>query len=340
MNTGEYVGRALQVHNEVGFARKESSIARAMLYTLAPPGSVVIVPDPLWLSDRWASMLAGAAARGSRVFVIAPAVPNAPSPQPPLMALAHQVLLRLMELRADLGPEMRAAGGELRVGIFAARAQENDAPGRRAEVRAGLARAPWIRDVIPFDAQTLAALDKATTNAAADGTDASAMAPHEKKIPPQLHQKTQLVARPGAIAALVRQPGWDAILARAMRVQSQQSAKLAEQLRWTTPDVDTTAVRRNDALLRGYEQALPAADRKRMTFYFSLGTQNEDPRGLLTDGEASVIVSGFHAAAGLVDLYFIMARSTWIESPRELEEYVPAHRGIMERVARFVRYAL
>src|SRR5439155_23527945 len=47
MDLEDYVGRALQVHNEVGFVRKQSSVVRAMLYNLAPPGSVIIVPDPL-----------------------------------------------------------------------------------------------------------------------------------------------------------------------------------------------------------------------------------------------------------------------------------------------------
>src|SRR5919197_5269197 len=99
MNRGQYVGRALQVHNDVGFARKESSIARALLYSLTPPGSVVIVPDPLWLSDTWAAMLAAAAARGSHVVIIGPARENAPSPEPPLMARAHDVFEHLLDLQ-------------------------------------------------------------------------------------------------------------------------------------------------------------------------------------------------------------------------------------------------
>src|SRR5204862_5947904 len=60
-NVGDYVGRALQVHNEAGFGAKHSSVARAILYNLTLPGGVIIAPDPLWLSDTWAAMLAGAA---------------------------------------------------------------------------------------------------------------------------------------------------------------------------------------------------------------------------------------------------------------------------------------
>src|SRR5207248_680299 len=55
-NVRDFVGRALQVHNEVGFGAKKSSIARAMLYNLAQPGAVIIVPDQLWMSETWAGM--------------------------------------------------------------------------------------------------------------------------------------------------------------------------------------------------------------------------------------------------------------------------------------------
>src|SRR6185369_14008404 len=105
------------------------------------------------------------------------------------------------------------------------------------------------------------------------------IAKDEKPREPQLHQKTQLIARPGALAALVRQPGWDDVLAQVMRTQSGQTTKLADQLGYTAPDVDSSATRGNDALLRGFEQGRSDADRKAVSFYFSLGTQNQDPRG-------------------------------------------------------------
>jgi hypothetical protein len=337
---GDYVGRVLQVHNVVGFGPKQASVARALLYNLAQPGSLVVVPDPVWVSAEWAGMLAAAAARGARVHVIAPAAANAPSPEAPILAMSREVLLGLLQLADRLGPRIREAGGELRIGLFAAHAQADDAAGRRREVREGLQRAPWIRDVIPFDSRTLAVLDRAETRAASDGRDATAIARDTRPRAPQLHQKTQLVARPGAIAALVRQPGWDDVLARSIEVQSLQTARFAEQLGYTAPAVDTTATRAADALLRGYEQAIPESERKNVSFYFSLGTQNEDPRGLMLDGETTMLVSGFYAAAGLVDLYYLMARSTWVTTEAELDRFVPPRRGLMRRIARLIRPAL
>ena len=340
MNRGDYVGRALQVHNEVGFGPKKSSLVRAALYDLAAPGSAIIVSDPLWLSTDWAGMLSAAAARGVRVHVIAPAVANAPSPQAPLMAIAHDVLLGMIEMRERLAPRLRQSGGELRIGIFAGHADANDAEARRHEVKAGLERAPWIRDLVPFDAATLAVLNRAEARTASDGQDATDLSHDAKTRLPQLHQKTQLIARPGAIAALVRQPGWDAALARAMESQSRQTARFAEQLAYEAPAVDSEALHATDAILRGYEQSLPANERARFSFYFSVGTMNMDPRGFVSDGEATLVTSGFQGVTGLVDLYFLMARTTWVTSRAELERYVPRRGGLLRALAHILKQTL
>jgi len=337
---GDYIGRALQVQNEVGFGSKQSSVARALLYDLAQPGSAVIVPDPLWLSEQWAGMLAAAAARGARVNVIAPSLENAPSPQPPLMARAHDIMSRLFELHATLADRLRASGGELRVGIFAAKAHADDAAGKAREVREGLDRAPWISNLIPFDARTRTVLNQAEAQTARTLNRSPAIAEDERNRPPQLHQKTQVIARPGAIAALVRRPGWDQVVARSMEVQAAQSANFAEQLGYVTPDVDTLATRSTDTLLRGWEADIPEAERKRVSFYFTLGTHNEDPRGMLLDGEATFVVSGLPAAAGLVDLYYVMARSTWVSSQAELNQLLPPPSGFWRRVADWVGKAM
>jgi phosphatidylserine/phosphatidylglycerophosphate/cardiolipin synthase-like enzyme len=339
-NLGEFVGGALQVHNEVGFGNKRSSIARAMLYNLAQPGALIIAPDQLWMSETWAGVLAGAAARGVHVQIIAPALANAPIPDAPAMARAHDVLLRLLALRDSLTPTIRESGGDLRIGLFAAHATADDAVGRLREVREGLVRNPWIREVIPFDEKTLAVLSRVERQIAHDGADATHIAKDEKPHPPQPHRKTQVVARPNAITALLRQPGWDEVLADAMRVQSRQTATFAEQLGDTHPAVDSAATRRADNILRGYEASIPEAERKRVSFYFAEGSHNMDDRGLVSDGEATLIVSGPQAAAGLVDLFYMMARTTWIDRPAELEQLLPRRSPFIHVFARWIRATL
>jgi len=206
------------------------------------------------------------------------------------------------------------------------------------EIRQGLQRAPWIRRLVPFDSQTLAVLERAEA-ASANARNATALAHDARPRAPQLHQKSQLIARPGAISALVAQPGWDVILAQNIRARAEQTARFAEQLGYSTPNVDTTATRTTDAMLRGYERSLPESDRRRVSFYFSLGSQNQDDRGIVSDAETTLIVSGVAASAGLVDLYFLMARSTWISTDAELQSFNPRRSSLMHRIAHLLSAA-
>ena len=91
--------------------------------------------------------------------------------------------------------------------------------------------------------------------------------------------------------------------------------------------------------MRGYEASIPEADRKHVSFYFMEGSHNMDQRGLMSDGEAMLIISG-PQAAGLVDLFYMMARTTWIEREAELNELLPRRSALIHWLARRIRAAL
>jgi hypothetical protein len=61
---------------------------------------------------------------------------------------------------------------------------------------------------------------------------------------------------------------------------------------------------------------------------------------MMLDGEATLVVSGIPAAAGLVDLYYQMARSNWITTPAELDRLLPPPSGWMRRLAKLIRPSL
>jgi len=54
-------GRVIELHNETGFTPKPLNVAKAILYSLMPRGSIVKVPDSLWQSYLYASLMAGSA---------------------------------------------------------------------------------------------------------------------------------------------------------------------------------------------------------------------------------------------------------------------------------------
>jgi hypothetical protein len=330
--------RALQAHNEPGFGAKRSTVARAMLYSLAPRGSVIIVPDGLWLAAPWAGMLAGASLRGCKVFVIAPALPNAPSAGFPQLSETNDVFVRLLTIARTFSDDIARAGGELRVGVFAPTADVNDVVAQMTEVRSGLARYPWIRDLFPFDSATVALLDSIPRVLESAGYKPVAIARDEEKRLPQLHMKTQFIAEPHALAALTRRPEWRDAIARAAIARARQTTAHAD-LRGVEA-VRSFTMQATAALARGFLDGRTPEEKRRATFLFSVGTHNMDPRGMMLDGEASLILTGPGAAMALVDFWFITARSTWVTEPAEFDRLLPPAEGWHRRLARYIRFVL
>jgi hypothetical protein len=335
------LGRALLVMNEPGFGRKQATVARAMLYSLAPRGSVIVVPDGLWLDGAWAGMLAGAALRGCRVYVVAPALANAPSAGFPQMAETRNVILRLLQVRQGFGDAIHAAGGELRVGLFATTVDVADIGQQMLAVNAGVERNPWLRELVPLPANARAVLDSAPGILAAAGYLPFVLGRDEKPRLPQLHQKTQFVADSAALARLSSRPEWrdvavQYLLARAAQGrggEAGRAALAADTLRAAIAPAVT-------ALLDAYVAARPPADSARMSFYFTVGTQNQDPRGMMLDGEAVLVASGLSGAIGLFDMYSLLARSTWLETEADLDKLLPSYDNWQRRLGRFARFVL
>jgi hypothetical protein len=333
------LGRALLVNNEPGFGDKKATVARAMLYTLSPPGSVIVVPDGLWLESGWAGMLAGAALRGCRVFVVAPAIANAPSPGFPQMSRTQEVFLRFLQVRQELGNEIRKAGGELRVGLYTAKEDVNDIAQQARAVRAGMERYPWLGELLPLAPSVVAVLDSAPTVLERNGYRPFVLGRDEVPRLPQLHRKTQFVADSAALARLAARPEWREVAIQ-MYIARAQQAQRGTRTGLYDDTLSTAAVAATETLVKAYLASRPPGDSARMSFYFTVGTQNQDPRGMLLDGEAVFVLSGLSAAVGLFDLFSLMARSTWIETEAEMDRLLPPYSKWQRRIGRFSRLVL
>jgi hypothetical protein len=69
-------------------------------------------------------------ALGGRVFVISPALANAPSAGFPQMSRAQEIFAEMILVQQMLGDEMAAAGGSLHTGIYAVDSDVGDLVGR------------------------------------------------------------------------------------------------------------------------------------------------------------------------------------------------------------------
>jgi hypothetical protein len=200
---GYDTGRALELHNETGFTPKPLNVAKAVLYSLMPTGSVMKVPDSLWQSYLYASLMAGSALRGCRVLVIAPSLSAAPSNGAPQMARANGLMRRLVIFGHDMDDYMIREGGILRVGLYASRLGVGDIAGRMDQIVKTLK--PWRGRVFRFDAS----VESVATNAGAildslHYSPAYLMAKDAREHP-KLHLKANFFASP-----LV----WDQLLTR------------------------------------------------------------------------------------------------------------------------------
>jgi hypothetical protein len=142
--------RVIELHNETGFSPKPLNVAKCILYSLMPPGSVIKVPDSLWQSYLYASLIAGSSLRGCRSLVIAPSLRAAPSAGAPQMARANGLMKRLVVFGNAMDDYMLRECGILKVGMYAPRQGTNDIAGR---FRQGMdMREPWMTRVYHLNA--------------------------------------------------------------------------------------------------------------------------------------------------------------------------------------------
>ena len=330
------VATVVQLHNTPGFGTKSSTVARAMLYSLMPPGSMMVVPDPLWLSSEWAGMLVGAAMRGAEVYVVAPSILNAPSAGLPQVSTTHDLLAHLLVLSEEMRTVMEGAGGALHIGIFTAKEDVNDVRAQIAEISSGLRRSRIARQAFPFPAALVAATDSLPTMLELPTYAPLAMAEDALLRLPQLHQKTQFFATREAIARMVTLPEWRDIFLRVFATRIRQASAVRD-----TAGAEVAArayMGMGLTMIEKYRAAVtqPSKD----LLYLSLGSQNQDPRGMWLDGEATLLVSGVGAVVAVPDFFYLLARSTWVTRLDQLRRFYPPVDNLRRRLGRVIRYAL
>jgi hypothetical protein len=196
----EFGARVLQLHNRTGYEAKPLNVAKAMLYSLMPRGSVIKIPDSLWNSMFYAGLLAGASCRGVRVLIVAPAKTNAPSAGFPQMIRAWELASRLLDARSQLAPAMERVGGQLRVGLYALEISEDAFTDRVTAWERAVTGTPFLRDLMPFTEQLL----PVARWAAKASPESTVVGPPR----PKLHQKVQFLANRAAWDAIVKAPEW------------------------------------------------------------------------------------------------------------------------------------
>jgi hypothetical protein len=328
----------MDVHNETGFRSKPINTAKATLYSLMPPGSTIIVPDSLWNSPFWGGMLAGAALRGCKVLIIAPALKNAPSSGFPQMSRAHELFSRLIIVQGELEDEIKAAGGMLKVGKYAISSEMGDYRAGFEEFRKGIRKYPFIKEIFPFRQPVYDAIDAFEEELARTGFEPTYYTEDIEERRPKLHLKTNFFASKEMQDLLA----WEG-LPEVMLHYGRRRAAIIGREEGTYVDVkDTTeeAEEAADKLLSSYWNSLTEKEKRRVIYYLSIGSQNQDYRGTIMDGEVAAVISGYYSLIGVIDLFFMSATTTWVDNLEELDELLPPESGWRRWLGRYIQKAL
>ncbi len=317
----------LQVHNRTGWGTKDATFVQMLLYDLAPAGTLIYVPDSLWTSFQWMAQLVSAALRGCHVWIVGPALANAPSAGFPQMSVMQELLSRLVLIEEVFGERIREGGGDLRVGLFAREVPLDDLPALAAELQSRFDRHPFLGELLPFAPGTVEAIrEPAPTGGRHPGE------PGER--PPQLHRKTQWILDREAVRALAGNPGTEDVVRTALArvregiVAPSESGPLLEQAR-IAPTL---------ALLELWDEVAPRFDDP--VLYYASGSINKNVRSLALDGEALAVVAGPWALQSFLDLVLFTGGVTWIESLDEFDALLPAYSPLRRRIGRWLHRVL
>lgn len=332
------VHRGMQLHNTTGFGRKAINPAKAGLYTLMPAGSHLWVPDSLWNSPLWASMMVSAAFRGATVIPAAPSLANAPSAGAPTMSRANEIFSTFVSFNQHLGDLFEASGGRLAPGIYDVDVDASDIPARFNYLPQIDERATRMRLDLPFSESAQQMIREVPEIIEEAGIERAPLGEGIADGRPRLHLKAQLFMSGELVDSLMRQDAMGAFLQRYF-VERAVLSSIGDQY-IPVREAANRLIGPAQETLAAWAAGLDAAEFERMLAYFIGGSHNQDYRSTMMDGEVMFLASGTSAMATFPDMLLTMGSLTEITSLEQLEGLLPPFEGFARQLGRWIQNAL
>jgi hypothetical protein len=309
------------------------------MYSMMPAGSVLKVPDSLWQSYVYASLLAGSAQRGCRVMVIAPTLDSAPSGAPPTLARAHGLLGRLIVFSNAMDDLLDQEGGLLKVGLYAPRQGVGDIAGRFEQ--AFSTTPEWVRRIYPANPHLEGkALDVAAMLDSL-GYEVQYLADEEADIKPKIHLKANFLASGTAWQKLLMRPEFEEVMTGYVEYLADQSGEGGTAMEG--PDVKVFPPKLKDGwytLFKGMIGDLSPSEKEEIVFYFTVGSTNMDYRSMVMDGEVQITLGGWQSLYGFLDFLMLPGLCEWVDTTEELDALLPPPSGIVRAMAGLMKLTL
>ena len=331
-----WTGSALELHNETGYAGKPINVEKAILYSLMSPGSVIKVPDSLWQSWLYGSLLAGSALRGCKVLIIAPSLASAPSAAPPTMARAHGLLSALLVFQNGLRDELARAKGVLRLGLYAPTSGVSDLSARVHQVL-GL-RASFLTDVYHPNPAITAELRRIDTTLREARDTVQYLVAADSTERPKLHLKANFFVTAGTWRRLSVLPEWGPVLRQYFMylARSVGDPRARQEIRSAPPEM----IRAFHGLAQALARSITREEAEASITYFTVGSTNMNYRSMYLDGEVQITTTGWNTLPGLVDFFLLVGLTEWPETQEELDRLLPPPGGMTKSMARLLRNLL
>ncbi|HET6349490.1 MAG TPA: hypothetical protein VFH88_10455 [Candidatus Krumholzibacteria bacterium] len=332
----DYVsGRVIELHNETGFTPKPLSVAKCVLYSLMPPRSVMKVPDSLWQSYLYASLMAGSSLRGCRSIIIAPTLRSAPSSGAPQMARANGLMKRLVVFGNAMDDYMQREGGILAVGLYSPKQGVGDIAGRVEQAMSlsdpRLARVSIRNSAVDSVASRVRdILGKINYHPAY-------LTPKDSLESPKLHLKANFFASSEVWDGLMSRPEWAGVVDAYIRYLAEQQGTSSSRDVRAIPEELQQGVR---ALLDGYFSGLSAEEKERMVAFFTIGSCNMDYRSQVMNGEVMVTLAGARSLIGVLDFLMLEGLCEWPRTPDDVDRLIPPPGWFTRKMSGAVKVAL
>lgn len=327
--------RALIVENSIGYGDKYSTLVHSVLYSLSPPGTTMILPDSLWLGEYWAGLVIGAAARGCNVYIIAPSDKNAPSPGSAQMWRAKVIVAELLSISIRAAEIIEMNGGHLRIGIYNRESDVGNVEHVLRETIDSYKKYEFLRKEFPIDDKTFEVLEDIANELVAEGYQPLPPAEDKQERLVNIHRKTRFFASREILSALARLPTPEGVLRREMDLFIRSSL---EENPGNVFEIELMDIMY--PLIAEYETLKHNDTPNNNILYYSVGSMNHDPRGMMLDGEVSYLISGPWALWGYIDALFLLGQVDWVSTKEELEKYLPGTSERMRRLGHWIRNIL
>ena len=156
---------------------------------------------------------------------------------------------------------------------------------------------------------------------------------HEQRT--KLHLKANFFASREAWRIMTR-PEWGAMTWEfvAQRIAQVQSRSAAVERFEEFPDALLDI---GGATVRDWFAKVEPAARERVMFYTIMGSQNQNFRSMVTDGEDAFVVAHWPSVIPYLDLIALVGQSRWIETQAELDALMPPRSALKVGMAHWFR---